>query len=84
VVVVCLSNTSVSKEGYVQKEIGALLDEASQTTEGTIFLIPARLQECPLPRRLRDYQAVDLYVAGGYDRLKQSLQLRQQQLAARG
>jgi hypothetical protein len=84
VVVVCLSNASVSKEGYVQKEIGAVLDQASRMTAGTIFLIPARLQECPLPRLLRDYQAVDLYVPGGYDRLKQSLQRRQQQLASRG
>lgn len=83
VVVVCLSNASVSKEGYVQKEIGDVLDQASRMTEGTIFLIPAFLQQCPLPRNLRDYQAVDLYVAGGYDRLIQSLQLRQQQLAGR-
>lgn len=79
-VVVCLSKTSVSKEGYIQKEIVAVLDQASRMTEGSIFLIPARLQECPLPRRLRDYQAVDLYLPGGYDRLKQSLELRKRQI----
>lgn len=79
-VVVCLSKTSVSKEGYIQKEIGAVLDQASRMTEGSIFLIPARIQECPLPRRLRDYQAVDLYLPRGYDRLKQSLELRKRQV----
>lgn len=81
VVIVCLSNASVSKEGYVQKEIGAILDQAERMAERSIFVIPARLQDCELPRRLRSYQAVDLYKRGGYDMLILSLELRQDQLS---
>ena len=42
-VVVCLSNSSITKEGYIQKEIRFALDVADEKPEGTIFLIPARL-----------------------------------------
>ena len=46
VVVICLSNKSITKEGYVQKEIKFALDSAEEKPEGTIFLIPARLEDC--------------------------------------
>jgi hypothetical protein len=39
VVIVCLSEGSVSKEGYFQSEIALALDVASEKPEGTIFLI---------------------------------------------
>ena len=45
VVVVCLSKKSITKEGYVQKEIKFALDIAEEKPEDTIFLIPARLEE---------------------------------------
>lgn len=44
VVIVCLSAKSVSKEGYVQKEIRLALDMADQKPDETIFIIPARLE----------------------------------------
>src|SRR5512141_1313450 len=55
VVIVCVSNRSVSKEGYVQKEIRKVLDIALEKPEETIFIIPLRLDECELPRRLRTW-----------------------------
>ena len=51
VVVICLSNKSITKEGYIQKEIKFALDSAEEKPEGTIFLIPARLEECAVPER---------------------------------
>src|SRR6266851_4793692 len=45
VVVVCLSKSSIAKEGYVQKEIKIALDVADEKPDGTIFIIPARLNE---------------------------------------
>src|SRR5688500_14927865 len=36
VVVVCLSKKSVTKEGYIQKEIRFALDSAKEKPEGTI------------------------------------------------
>jgi hypothetical protein len=83
VILVCLSKKSVSKEGYVQKEIRIALDLALEMPEGRIFLIPARLEECDLPYSLRPYQWVDLFTTSGMDRLVKSLNLRAQQVGAR-
>jgi len=76
VVVVCLSSASVSKEGYVNKEIKIALDLADEKPDGTIFLIPARLEDCPVPDRLMDWQWVNLFEPKGYSLLIAALQKR--------
>jgi hypothetical protein len=76
VVIVCLSPSSVSKEGYVQKEIVKALDIAEEKPEDTIFLIPVKIEKCEIPRRLSHLQCVDLFEDGGYDRLMRSLRHR--------
>ena len=76
VVIVCLSKKSITKEGYVQKEIKFALDVAEEKPEGTIFLIPARLEDCVVPDRLNRWQWVDLYEDDGFVRLLRSLKLR--------
>ena len=82
VVVVCLSNKSITKEGYVQKEIRFALDIAEEKPEGTIFLIPARLEDCPVPERLSRWQWVDLYEEHGFLQLLRSLKLRASAIGA--
>lgn len=72
-IIVCLSRASVVKRGYVQKEIKQALDVADEQPEGTIFIIPLKLEECEAPERLRRWQWVNLYEAGGYDKLKRAL-----------
>src|SRR5690606_7007254 len=52
VVIVCLSSNSVTKEGYVQRELRFVLQIADYKPDGTIFVVPVRLDDCPLPRRL--------------------------------
>lgn len=37
VIIICLSKTSVSREGYVQREIKEALDKAKEIPSGTIF-----------------------------------------------
>lgn len=71
--IVCLSQQSISKTGYVQKEIKLGLDVADEQPEGAIYLIPLRLQPCDVPLRLRRWQWVDLFSRGGYDRLLRTL-----------
>jgi hypothetical protein len=44
-VVVCLSGNSITKRGVVQREIKWALDVLEETPSGTIYLIPARLEE---------------------------------------
>ena len=64
VVILFLSNNSVSKEGYVQKELRFVLSIADEKPEGMIFVIPVRLDDCAIPRRLRDWQYVDYFPKG--------------------
>jgi hypothetical protein len=47
IIIVCLSSESVAKEGYVQKEFKRALSLAEEKPEGTIFVIPLRLDEIP-------------------------------------
>ena len=61
VVIVCLSSRSINKEGYVQKEIKLALDVADEKPEGTIFIIPARLEDCDIPERINRFHWVDLF-----------------------
>lgn len=60
-VIVCLSTSSVSKEGYIQRELKYVLDIALEKPEGTIFIIPLRLDNCEPPRRLREWQYADYF-----------------------
>ncbi|MBL8103367.1 MAG: toll/interleukin-1 receptor domain-containing protein, partial [Anaerolineales bacterium] len=76
-VIVCLSNHSISKEGYIQRELKFVLDIALEKPDGTIFIIPLRLDACDLPRRLRSWQYVDYFPESqrgrAYQKLLQSL-----------
>jgi cell division protein FtsZ len=76
VVIVCISRNAVSKEGYVQKEIKRALDVADEKPEGTIFIIPLKVEECDVPDRLRNWQWVNYYEEGAFARLMQSLRKR--------
>jgi hypothetical protein len=76
VVLVCLSKDSIKKTGFVQKEIRYALDIADEQPEGTIFLIPVRLEQCDVPERLNQRHWVNLYEPNGYERLLQALEVR--------
>jgi len=76
VVIVCLSHKAINKSGYVQREIKFALDKAEEQPEGTIFLIPLKLEECDVPERLQRWQWVNLFEEKGYERLMGSLRFR--------
>lgn len=82
VVIVFLSNHSVTKEGYIQKELKYVLYIAQEKPEGTIFVIPMRLSECQVPMRVRSWQYLDYFPPNqedwAYNKLLQSLNLRAQ------
>ncbi len=80
VVIVCLSSNSVTKEGYVQKELKFVLDIALEKPEGALFVIPLRLDDVQPPRRLRIWQYIDYFPASqkdkAYSRLLNSLEFK--------
>jgi formylglycine-generating enzyme required for sulfatase activity len=69
----CLSQKSLTRKGYIHKEIKMALDELDQMPEGKIYLIPVRLEECQVPERLRSRQWVDLFTPGGFEKLSGAL-----------
>jgi hypothetical protein len=81
VIIVCLTRSSVTREGFVQKEIKEALDVGDQKPEGTIFVIPVKLEECIVPDRLRRWQWVNLFEANGYEKLMRALRARATALA---
>lgn len=83
-VLVILSKNSITKEGFVQREIKFALDKALEMPEDRIFIIPARLEECNVPQSLRGYHWVDLFRRNWDRRLLQSLNERALQLGLMG
>ena len=75
VVLVCISNSSVAKTGFVQREIKFALDKADEMPEGKIFIIPVKFEECDAPNRLKKWHWVSLFESNGYEKLKKSLEL---------
>ena len=73
-ILLCFSSLSVAKEGYIQREYKRAMRYLEEKPEGTIYVIPVRLDDCELPHFIQEIQWVD-YPAD-YDRLVQALQIR--------
>ncbi len=73
-ILLCFSARSAGKEGYIQREYKRAMQFREEKPEGTIFVIPVRLDGCELPFFTRELQWVD-YPAG-YERLVQALNQR--------
>lgn len=76
----CLSKHSVTKNGYIQKELRLALNELEQKSPDVIYFIPALIDNVELPNitvgtiGLRDYQAVKIFDENGLDKLIHHLQ----------
>lgn len=60
-VIIFLSSFAVRTEGFFHVELKHALDSAAEKPDGTIFIIPIRLDACDVPERLRPYQYVDYF-----------------------
>jgi formylglycine-generating enzyme required for sulfatase activity len=73
----CLSQQSIEKRGYIQREFRQALSAFAERPPGSIYLIPVRLDDCEVPAleipelglNLRDIQWVDLWQEAGPARL---------------
>jgi len=78
-VIIFLSNTSINKDGFIQKELRLAKDIALEKSEGSVFLIPLRLDDCEVPRSLQIYQWANYFgneKEQTYSKLLESLKLR--------
>ncbi|MBK8784742.1 MAG: hypothetical protein IPO22_23775 [Anaerolineales bacterium] len=65
------------KRGYVNKEIRRALDVADEKPEGTIYVIPLRLDECePSFERLKQLHWADYFNPNSHEKLLKSLHAR--------
>ena len=72
-VIVCLSKHFNKQKGYRHEELKIALEKAALLPDGEIFIIPARLEKCDLPKSLSHLHRVDLFEANGYKKLMHAL-----------
>ena len=70
--IACLSNNFCNRT-FAHKEIKLAWDVLDTMPEGTIYLIPARLEECVIADKLRDLHWIDLFKSDGYNSLLRAL-----------
>lgn len=58
IIVIFLSEHSVTRRGYVQREIRIALDQAQAKLHDDIYVIPVMLDEVPIPEQLSSIQVV--------------------------
>lgn len=72
-VIIFLSNLSIRKRGYFQREINMALDVKNEIPEGQDYIFPVRLEECNVPSKLSTYHFCDLFKDGGFESLLNSI-----------
>ena len=72
-ILVCLSRSSINRRGYISREIRLALDIADSKPEGSVYVVPVRLEECAIPDRLSRFQSVDLFLGGQFERLARTV-----------
>ena len=68
-VLIFISEHSVSKVGYLQKEHRLVLDRVNKLPEGVLHILPVRLDAVTPPIDLLPYQFVDLFLPEGESKL---------------
>ena len=73
--ILCLSSRSVSKRGYIQREIRLALQVLDELLDEDIFLIPVRLEDCSVEHeRLQELQWIDMHSPSGLNQLLTAIQ----------
>jgi hypothetical protein len=72
-VMVFLSERSVEKIGYVQREFRRAMYRSEEMPEGYIHTIPVKLDDCTVPRRFSRHQWVNLQDDRAFDRIVRAL-----------
>ncbi|HLO17690.1 MAG TPA: alpha/beta fold hydrolase, partial [Anaerolineales bacterium] len=81
-VIIFLSQNSVQKEGFVQRELNRAWNRSLEKPQNVIFLIPFRLDDCEVPYNLRERHWGDYFglkKEKTYESLLHSLKQRHEQ-----
>jgi hypothetical protein len=74
--VVLLSQNSVGKKGYIQREFKLAMESLEEVPEGQIYLIPVRIDDCLVPSQFAAFQWVDLQSTEGHDQVQKAIQFQ--------
>jgi hypothetical protein len=80
VILLCFSEKSINKEGFVQREFKRAMKYQEEKPEGVIFTIPVRLDQSEIPYSYHELQWVDF--PASYKQLVTALQSRKNQLSS--
>ena len=89
--IACLSQRSVSKQGYVRREFRLALNEYAEKTSDTIYLIPLKFDECDMPDleleqlgvSMSDIHWLDYWEPDGFENLVRAIEYQYGQLEIR-
>jgi DNA-binding NarL/FixJ family response regulator len=73
-IIIFLSKASVVKRGYVQKEFKLALEVLDEMPEETIYIIPVRLDDCPVPNQFSHLHWCNYFEPSGLEEILRSLQ----------
>jgi formylglycine-generating enzyme required for sulfatase activity len=82
IVIVCLSHMSASSDTYLQREVREVLYVASKKLAGTIWVIPARLDEVEVPKSLSQWHWPDVSQETSYQELVWALTVHARAIGA--
>ncbi|NCT53704.1 MAG: TIR domain-containing protein [Microcystis aeruginosa G13-03] len=79
--IACLSQRSIAKPGFVQREFKMALNQYADRPPNSIYLIPLRLDECDIPDlrqeeyglNLRDLHWLDYWEEDGFEQLERAI-----------
>lgn len=76
----CISSRSSNRQGFIQREIKIAFDQLEEKTSDHIYFIPVRLEECDLPERVEEFQCVNWFESGAWERLEKALRIQSEKL----
>ena len=74
-----LSNNSVNRRGVIMKELKKALDKWNGMLPSDIFMIPIRIDDCPLPTLLEHLQVIEWNEGKGFNKLVEAINYGLQQ-----
>jgi TIR domain len=69
----CLSAEATDRRGYFYTEMRTALDVASTVPPNELYIMPVRLNSCPIPDEIGRYHVLDLFEEGGSELLLRSI-----------
>ncbi len=68
-----VSRRSLERTGKLRKELNLALEHVREMLPRSVFLIPARLEDCRLDEQIQEFESVDLFKKEGAARLLRAL-----------